>query len=140
MQQTKRNMVGASLRRWAAGIVVLVLLGLGNAMAAVFEWHNSVAMLLFNGLCVVALVGVVLEKILLMEPRKKWRILSFLVPAFSVLAFIAVSAMYGGRYQLWAVLLAIVGVVALIYGVVCMVRWRRFSLEHKEFLKQQRDK
>ena len=49
MEQKKSQMrAGASLKRWIAVAVVLVLLGLGNVLSGVFEWHDTMAMLIFN--------------------------------------------------------------------------------------------
>lgn len=118
MEQKKSQMrADVSMKRWIVVAVVLVLLGLGNALAGVFEWHDTIVMLIFNCVCVVALVAVVVARIFLMEPRKKWRLLSFLVPA-----------------------LACVGVMLIIYGVMCVVRWRKYSFAHKEHLRKLRDK
>ena len=49
--------------------VILLLLGVGNAVAAVFEWYDSVGMLVFNGLCVALLVAAVMHKVFNMEPQ-----------------------------------------------------------------------
>lgn len=141
MEQKKSQMrAGASLKRWIAVAVVLVLLGLGNVLAGVFEWHDTMAMLIFNCVCIVALVAVLVERILLMEPRKKWRLLSFLVPACGVLVLITAYAANGGEYDGFVPALACVGAMLIIYGVSCIVRWRTYSFAHKEHLRKLRDK
>ena len=141
MEQKRSQMsAGASLKRWIAVAVVLLLLGLGNALAGVFEWHDAMAMLIFNCVCVVALIAVVVERILHMEPRKKWRLLSFLVPACGVIIFITACAVNGGEYDSFVSGLVCVGVMFIIYGVMCVVRWRKYSFAHKEHLRKLRDK
>lgn len=141
MKEKKSRMsMSASMRRWMVGVAVLVLLGLGNALASMLEWHDYVAMLIFNCICVFALVAVVLEKISIMESRKKWRLLSFLFPICGVLAFVAARAVDGGEYDKFVPALVFVGVMLIVYGVVCIVRWRKQSLAHKDFLRKQRDK
>ena len=141
MEQKKSQMrADVSMKRWIVVAVVLVLLGLGNALAGVFEWHDTIVMLIFNCVCVVALVAVVVARIFLMEPRKKWRLLSFLVPASSVLSLITAYAVNGSEYDSFVPALACVGVMLIIYGVMCVVRWRKYSFAHKEHLRKLRDK
>ena len=55
--------------------VILLLLGVGNAAAAILEWYDSKGMLIFNGVCVAVLIVAVMHKIFTMEARKMWRIL-----------------------------------------------------------------
>ena len=141
MEQKKSQMrADVSMKRWIVVAVVLVLLGLGNALAGVFEWHDTIVMLIFNCVCVVALVAVVMARIFLMEPRKKWRLLSFLVPACGVLSLITAYAVNGSEYDSFVPALACVGVMLIIYGVMCVVRWRKYSFAHKEHLRKLRDK
>ena len=112
MEQKKSQMrADVSMKRWIVVAVVLVLLGLGNALAGVFEWHDTIVMLIFNCVCVVALVAVVVARIFLMEPRKKWRLLSFLVPACGVLSLITAYAVNGSEYDSFVPALACVGVM-----------------------------
>ena len=141
MEQKKSQMrADVSMKRWIVVAVVLVMLGLGNALAGVFEWHDTIVMLIFNCVCVVALIAVVVERILYMEPRKKWRLLSFLVPACGVLSLITAYAVNGSEYDSFVPALACVGVMLIIYGVMCVVRWRKYSFAHKEHLRKLRDK
>ena len=141
MEQKKSQMrADVSMKRWIVVAVVLVLLGLGNALAGVFEWYDTIVMLIFNCVCVVALVAVVVARIFLMEPRKKWRLLSFLVPACGVLSLITAYAVNGSEYDSFVPALACVGVMLIIYGVMCVVRWRKYSFAHKEHLRKLRDK
>lgn len=141
MEQKKSQMrADVSMKRWIVVAVVLVLLGLGNALAGVFEWHDTIVMLIFNCVCVVALVAVVVARIFLMELRKKWRLLSFLVPACGVLSLITAYAVNGSEYDSFVPALACVGVMLIIYGVMCVVRWRKYSFAHKEHLRKLRDK
>ncbi|MBR5139175.1 MAG: hypothetical protein IKV12_06475 [Alistipes sp.] len=120
--------------------VVLLLLGLGNALAGVMEWHDTMAMMLFNGLCVVGLVIAVMHKILAMEPRKKWRVLSFLLSSLGVLSVFCSQFIEDKLYEWQKILLLVVGAVLLLVGGVSIVRWRRYSLAHKEELRRQRNK
>ena len=119
---------------------VLLLLGLGNALAGVMEWHDTMAMMLFNGLCVVGLVIAVMHKILTMEPRKKWRVLSFLLSTLGVLSVFCSQFIEDKLYEWQKILLLVVGAVLLLVGGVSIVRWRRYSLAHKEELRRQRNK
>ena len=119
---------------------VLLLLGLGNVVAGVMEWHDTVAMLVFNGVCVVGLVIAVMHKILTMEPRKKWRVLSFLLSTLGVLSVFCSQFIEEGLYEWQKILLLVVGAVLLAIGGISIVRWRRYSLAHKEELQNSRRK
>lgn len=120
--------------------VILLLLGVGNAVAAVFEWYDSVGMLLFNGLCVALLVAAVMHKVFGMEPRKKWRILAFLLSTMGVLAVFC-SQFLASDIESWLMItLLAVGAVLLLLGGISMVCWRRFSFERKEQLQNKRKK
>ncbi len=139
IQTGKFQIGGFRLKGWAIGIA-LAIMGVGNAIAAVAEWYDSIGMLFFNGVCVVALIVAVLIKVFSLEPRKKWRILSFLTPGAGV------AALFCGRiidssnsYPQWVAPLLIVGGVLILLGIICIVRWRRASLAHKDYLKQQRE-
>ena len=120
--------------------VILLLLGVGNAVAAVFEWYDSVGMLVFNGLCVALLVAAVMHKVFGMEPRKKWRILAFLLSAFGVLAVFC-SEFLANEIESWLkMLLLVAGSVLILLGAISMVRWRRESLGRKSELQNKRKK
>ena len=119
---------------------VLLLLGLGNVAAGVMEWHDTMAMMVFNGLCVVGLVIAVMHKILTMEPRKKWRVLSFLLSTLGVLSVFCSQFIEDKLYEWQMILLLVVGAVLLAIGGMSIVRWRRYSLAHKEELRRQRNK
>lgn len=131
---------GIRLKSWAI-YSVLLLLGLGNAVAGAMEWHDTVAMLVFNGVCIVALVVAVMHKVLMMEPRKKWRILSFIVPAMGVISLLCARvADSSNEYPNLIAPLIVLGVLLLVVGIVCIVRWRRYSFAHKSDLQQKRSK
>ena len=120
---------------------VLLLLGLGNVVAGVMEWHDTMAMLVFNGVCIVLLILAVMQKVMQMEPRKKWRILSFIVPVLGVILLLCARvADSTNEYPNLIMPLIVVGTLLLAVGVVCLVRWRRYSLAHKEELHRQRNK
>lgn len=121
--------------------VILLLLGVGNAVAAVFEWYDSVGMLIFNGLCVVLLIAAVMHKVFNMEPRKKWRILSFIMPgAGAVAIFCARMIDSTNSYPQWILPLLVIGSVMIMLGAICIVRWRRESLGRKSELQNKRKK
>ena len=131
---------GIRLKSWAI-YAVLLLLGLGNVVASVMEWHDTMAMMVFNGVCVVGLVIAVMHKIFTMEPRKMWRILSFIVPVLGVILFLfSRVADSTNEYPNLIMPLIVVGTLLLAVGVVCLVRWRRYSLAHKADLQQKRKK
>ena len=130
---------GIRLKSWVIG-AILLLLGLGNVVAGVMEWHDTMAMMVFNGLCVVGLVIAVMHKILTMEPRKKWRVLSFLLSTLGVLSVFCSQFIEDKLYEWQKILLLVVGAVLLAIGGMSIVRWRRYSLAHKEELRRQRNK
>lgn len=139
IQIGKFQIGGFRLKGWAIGIA-LTIMGIGNAIAAVAEWHDSIGMFIFNGVCVVALIVAVLIKVFSLEPRKRWRILSFLTPGAGI------AVLFCGRiidssnsYPQWVAPLLILGSVLILAGIICIVRWRRASLAHKDYLKQQRE-
>ena len=131
---------GIRLKSWVIG-AILLLLGLGNVVASVMEWHDTMAMMVFNGVCVVGLVIAVMHKIFTMELRKMWRILSFIVPVLGVILLLCARvADSTNEYPNLIMPLIVVGTLLLAVGVVCLVRWRRYSLAHKADLQQKRKK
>ena len=131
---------GIRLKSWVIG-AILLLLGLGNVVASVMEWHDTMGMLVFNGVCIVLLILAVMQKVMQMEPRKMWRVLSFIVPGGGMLAlFCARVADSNNEYPNLIAPLIVVGVLLFVAGAVCIIRWRKYSLAHKELLKQQRNK
>ena len=140
IQVGKFRLGGFRLKNLAIN-AVLLLLGVGNAVAAVAEWYDSAGMLVYNGVCVALLVLAVMHKVLTMEPRKKWRVLSFIVTAMGVISLLCARvADSTNEYPSLIMPLIIVGVLFLALGVVCLVRWRRYSLAHKADLQQKRKK
>lgn len=134
----KLRLGGFRLKSWAI-TAALAVMGLGNVVAGVMEWHDSNGMLIFNAICVVALVVAVMHKVLGMEPRKKWRILSFLVPGMGLVALFGARVLDSTNdYVSWVGPLIAAGVVLLVVGAVCIVRWRRASLAHKADLHNSR--
>lgn len=140
IQIGKFQIGGFRLKGWAI-CIALAIMGIGNAIAGVAEWHDTVGMLIFNGVCVVALIAAVLIKIFSLEPRKKWRVLSFLTPG------VGIAALFCGRmidstnsYPQWVTPLLVLGVALIILGAVCIAHWRKESLAHKKYLKQQRER
>ena len=131
---------GIRLKSWVIG-AILLLLGLGNAVAGAMEWHDTMGMLVFNGVFIVLLILAVMQKVMQMEPRKMWRVLSFIVPGGGMLAlFCARVADSNNEYPNQIAPLIVVGVLLFVAGAVCIIRWRKYSLAHKELLKQQRNK
>ena len=120
--------------------VLLLLLGVANALASVFEWYEGVGMMIFNGVCVIALVVAVMHKVLTMEPRKKWRVLSFLLSGFGVMAIFCGQIVEGDIEKWLQILLCVVGNVLLVMGGISIVRWRRYSLARREQLESDRSK
>ena len=120
--------------------VILLLLGAGNAVAAIFEWYDSKGMLIFNGVCVAILIVAVMHKIFSMEARKMWRILAFLLSALGVLAVFC-SQFLASDIEPWLMTtLLAVGATLLLLGGISMVRWRRYSFERKDQLHNVRKK
>ena len=121
--------------------VILLLLGVGNAVAAVFEWYDSAGMLIFNGLCVVLLIAAVMHKVFNMEPRKKWRILSFIMPGAGAIAiFCARMIDSTNSYPQWVLPLLAIGSVMILLGAICIVRGRSESPGRKSELQNKRKK
>lgn len=120
--------------------VILLLLGAGNAAAAILEWYDSKGMLIFNGVCVAVLIVAVMHKIFTMEARKMWRILAFLLSTIGVLAVFC-SQFLASDIEPWLMItLLAVGAALLLLGGISMVRWRRESFERKEQLQNKRKK
>ena len=120
--------------------VILLLLGTGNAAAAILEWYDSKGMLIFNGVCVAVLIVAVMHKIFTMEARKMWRILAFLLSTIGVLAVFC-SQFLASDIEPWLMTtLLAVGAALLLLGGISMVRWRRESFERKEQLQNKRKK
>ena len=120
--------------------VVLMILAVGNAVAAILEWYDSAGMLVFNGVCVALLVLAVMHKVFAMEPRKMWRVLSFLLSAIGVLSVFCAQFLEG-EIALWLkILIMVFGGLLLLAGAISMVRWRRYSIVHKEELQNSRSK
>lgn len=120
--------------------VILLLLGAGNAAAAILEWYDSTGMLIFNGVCVAVLIVAVMHKIFTMEARKMWRILAFLLSTIGVLAVFC-SQFLASDIEPWLMItLLAVGAALLLLGGISMVRWRRESFERKEQLQNKRKK
>ena len=120
--------------------VILLLLGAGNAAAAILEWYDSKGMLIFNGVCVAVLIVAVMHKIFSMEARKMWRILAFLLSTIGVLAVFC-SQFLASDIEPWLMItLLAVGAALLLLGGISMVRWRRESFERKEQLQNKRKK
>ena len=131
---------GIRLKSWVIG-AILLLLGLGNVVASVMEWHDTMGMLVFNGVCIVLLILAVMQKVMQMEPRKMWRVLSFIVPVLGVILLLCARvADSTNEYPNLIMPLIVVGTLLLAVGVVCLVRWRRYSLAHKEELQNSRRK
>lgn len=140
IQIGKFRIGGFRLKGWAISIS-LAIMGIGNAVASAFELHDTTGMLAFNSACVAALVVAVLIKVFSLEPRKKWRILSFLTPGTGIVAlFCARMIDSTNSYPQWVMPLLAIGSVLILLGAICIVRWRRFSFERKEQLQNKRKK
>lgn len=140
IQIGKFRIGGFRLKGWAISIS-LAIMGIGNAVASAFELHDTTGMLAFNGACVAALVVAVLIKVFSLEPRKKWRILSFLTPGTGIVAlFCARMIDSTNSYPQWVIPLLVIGSALILLGAICIVRWRRFSFERKEQLQNKRKK
>lgn len=119
---------------------LLLILAVGNAVAAMFEWYDSAGMLVFNGICVALLMVAVMQKVFTMEPRKKWRVLSFLLSTLGVLSAFCAQFIEDGEYAWQKIMLYVVSVVLLTFGGISIVCWRRYSLERKAQLQNNRPK
>ena len=140
IQIGKFRIGGFRLKGWAISIS-LAIMGIGNAVASAFELHDTTGMLIFNGACVVALIVAVMIKVFSLEPRKKWRILSFLTPGTGIVAlFCARMIDSTNSYPQWVMPLLVIGSVLILLGAICIVRWRRESIERKEQLQNKRKK
>ena len=135
----RQPIAGIRLKSWVIG-AILLLLGLGNVVAGVMEWHDTMGMLVFNGVCIVLLILAVMQKVMQMEPRKMWRVLSFLLSILGVLSVFCSQFIEDKLYEWQKILLLVVGAVLLAIGGMSIVRWRRYSLAHKEELRRQRNK
>ncbi|MBR2008037.1 MAG: hypothetical protein IKA01_08715 [Alistipes sp.] len=135
--QERHPQVRLRNRILAAAVLMLAAV---NGVAGYFDLHDTVTIFVLNIAGVALFVAAVILELRRMIPRKRWRALSFLMPSLGViLLFCARVVDSEGSANATTVLLALGGVV-IFYGVVCALKWRRYSLARKAQLQEARQR
>ena len=111
-----------------------------NALAAYLDIHSTNGIVVCNVLGVVAIAVAIAVEFNRMIPRKRWRTLSFLMPALGVATLFCGRVMDAEGAAIGSRVAIAVGVLIIFYGVVCAFKWRRYSLERKDSLQKSRQK
>lgn len=122
-------------RLLAAAVLLLTVV---NGVAGYFDLHGALAILILNGVGVLTFVVAIVLEFVRMIPRKRWRALSFLMPAIGVIVLFCGSVMNDEGSLQWSRACVAVGILIIGYGAICALKWRRYSLERKEQLHQAR--
>lgn len=117
-------------------LVVALVLAVVNIVAGYLDASDTVWVIIANLLCAVAALGLVVREIWQMEPRKRWKMLSFLLLPFGVLALLGGRIIDNGDPM--SVVLIVAGVVVLAINGWCMYQWRRSSLAEQQSIQQHR--
>ena len=135
--QERHPQVRLRNRILAAAVLMLAAV---NGVAGYFDLHDTVTIFVLNIAGVALFVAAVILELRRMIPRKRWRALSFLMPSLGViLLFCARVGDSEGYANVTTILLALGGVV-IFYGVVCALKWRRYSLARKAQLQEARQR
>ena len=116
----------------------ILMLAVVNGVAGYFELHGTLAILILNGVGVLTFgVAVVLEFVR-MIPRKRWRALSFLMPSMGVVVLFCGRVMDAEGDNTGSRACLAVGILIIVYGLICAFKWRRYSLARRDSLQQSR--
>ncbi len=133
--QERHPQVRLRNRIMAAAILLLAIV---NGVAGYFDLHDTMAILVLNLVGVALFVLAVVLEFRRMIPRKRWRALSFLMPSLGViLLFCGRVVDSEGYYKATTILLSL-GCVVMLYGVICIWKWRHYSLARKAELHKNR--
>lgn len=135
--QERHPQVRLRNRILAAAVLMLAAV---NGVAGYFDLHDTVTILVLNIAGVALFVAAVILELRRMIPRKRWRALSFLMPSLGVILLFCARVVDSEGYANATTMLLALGGVVIFYGVVCALKWRRYSLAHRDKLRQSRQK
>ena len=135
--QERHPQVRLRNRILAAAVLMLAAV---NGVAGYFDLHDTVTIFVLNIAGVALFVAAVILELRRMIPRKRWRALSFLMPSLGVILLFCARVVDSEGYANAATVLLALGGVVIFYGVVCALKWRRYSLAHRDKLRQSRQK
>lgn len=135
--QERHPQVRLRNRILAAAVLMLAAV---NGVAGYFDLHDTVTIFVLNIAGVALFVAAVILELRRMIPRKRWRALSFLMPSLGVILLFCARVVDSEGYANAATVLLALGGVVIFYGVVCALKWRRYSLAHRYKLRQSRQK
>ena len=133
--QERHPQVRLRNRILAAAVLMLAAV---NGVAGYFDLHDTVTILVLNIAGVALFVAAVILELRRMIPRKRWRALSFLMPSLGVILLFCARVVDSEGYANAATILLALGGVVIFYGVVCALKWRRYSLARKAQLQEAR--
>ena len=133
--QERHPQVRLRNRILAAAVLMLAAV---NGVAGYFDLHDTVTILVLNIAGVALFVAAVILELRRMIPRKRWRALSFLMPSLGVILLFCARVVDSEGYANATTVLLALGGVVIFYGVVCALKWRRYSLARKAQLHEAR--
>ncbi|MBP3565387.1 MAG: hypothetical protein J6J77_07135 [Alistipes sp.] len=135
--QERHPQVRLRNRILAAAVLMLAAV---NGVAGYFDLHDTVTILVLNIAGVALFVAAVILELRRMIPRKRWRALSFLMPSLGVVLLFCARVVDSEGYANATTILLALGGVVIFYGVVCALKWRRYSLARKAQLQEARQR
>lgn len=135
--QERHPQVRLRNRILAAAVLMLAAV---NGVAGYFDLHDTVMILVLNIAGVALFVAAVILELRRMIPRKRWRTLSFLMPSLGVILLFCARVVDSEGYANATTVLLALGGVVIFYGVVCALKWRRYSLARKAQLQEARQR
>ncbi|MBQ4532707.1 MAG: hypothetical protein IJA24_05675 [Alistipes sp.] len=135
--QERHPQVRLRNRILAAAVLMLAVV---NGVAGYFDLHDTVTILVLNIAGVALFVAAVILELRRMIPRKRWRALSFLMPSLGVILLFCARVVDSEGYANATTILLALGGVVIFYGVVCALKWRRYSLARKAQLQEARQR
>ena len=135
--QERHPQVRLRNRILAAAVLMLAAV---NSVAGYFDLHDTVTIFVLNIAGVALFVAAVILELRRMIPRKRWRTLSFLMPSLGVILLFCARVVDSEGYANATTVLLALGGVVIFYGVVCALKWRRYSLARKAQLQEARQR
>ena len=135
--QERHPQVRLRNRILAAAVLMLAAV---NSVAGYFDLHDTVTIFVLNIAGVALFVAAVILELRRMIPRKRWRTLSFLMPSLGVILLFCARVVDSEGYANATTMLLALGGVVIFYGVVCALKWRRYSLARKAQLQEARQR
>ena len=135
--QERHPQVRLRNRILAAAVLMLAAV---NGVAGYFDLHDTVTILVLNIAGVALFVAAVILELRRMIPRKRWRALSFLMPSLGVVLLFCARVVDSEGYANATTILLALGGVVIFYGVVCALKWRRYSVARKAQLQEARQR